>query len=99
MHHHPRPKRGVGSYLKTGPVVIKTYQIGSKCCWHFITTAQSESLLRLKSTPVNFSLVFPCSQDSGSLPRGFRGEGVRSMQLGCRVVWGFSGRLHARPKF
>lgn len=87
----------MGSYLKTGPVVIKTYQIGSKC-WHFITTAQSESL-RLKSTPVNFSLVLLCAQDSGSLPRGFKGGGVRSVQQSCLVVWGFSGRLRAIPKF
>lgn len=46
----------MGSYLKTGPVVIKTHQIDSKCL-HFITTVQSDSLLLLRSTPVNFFLV------------------------------------------
>lgn len=54
----------------------------------------------LAATEVNPSEFLSSAQDLGSLPRGLKG-GVRSLQLGCLVWWcvGYSGRLHASPKF
>lgn len=77
----------MGSYLKTGPVVIKTYQIGSKCWLALHNTCTERVLAAAEIYPSVFLSSAPVCTGFGVTPLRRGAARAAGLPCGVGVLW------------